>query len=578
MKLEYSDHTNLVKNRGGTLSTFGGWTYGCEIIHVWCWPQVQTGNFDMDFDDMNMMVMEAICLSIQEHGYHGYPAYFGYFFPGPSFSEESYHSHGIVPEVSSYGGLACAAAVTEHQPVNALSTSNMPSSSTSVFDMIHRSGNLSAENTRFVQTNPSVHWSDIPPQIEREVQRWDLGECSSCYWSDMAEAGTSYTGSHAMVDTENALIPYPDRALMNQGYFVPESFEEQMMIAMSVSLADAQGWMNTQQELMWLFASACLSPSSAPLDVLQQFDLSPRLYNKEPKRRPGTWLTVFKDLVLGKRSNSLLEMAVAQEIEYSHLFVIILSSCYLERCDTPFQLRDVLELPDSGSLCRLSICQYPSRKIEKQSKDRTLRFSYSYLSHLLALLGSTICSEAAAAAAFCSALWSPAAPGAVSDGERGTSSENMDMIIWSASFPSAGAVSTNATESLADRLRAARLAAEKSRNSSTHKDSAAPPPPPLEIGWQKLGQLASAEWGALGGNSRSMNDESARRSPQQRSKQWQGSVRISRCAWGIMPVAGGGECGGGAWGEFLFDGTRQARHGTESERHMTKGRGTARNS
>ncbi|XP_042390570.1 E3 ubiquitin-protein ligase GW2-like isoform X1 [Zingiber officinale] len=212
----------------------------------------RTGNFDMDFDDMNMMVMEAICLSIQEHGYHGYPAYFGDFFPGPSFSEESYHSHGIVPEVSSYGGLACAAAVTEHQPVNALSASNMPSSSTSVFDMIHRSGNLSAENTRFVQTNSSVHWSDIPPQIEREVQRWDLGECSSCYWSDMAEAGTSYTGSHAMVDTENALIPYPDRALMNQGYFVPESFEEQMMIAMSVSLADAQGWMNTQQELMWL--------------------------------------------------------------------------------------------------------------------------------------------------------------------------------------------------------------------------------------------------------------------------------------------------------------------------------------
>lgn len=187
----------------------------------------------------------------QEHGYHGYPAYCGNFFPGPSFSEESYHSYGIVPEVSSYGGLACAAAVTERQPINALSTANMPSSSTSVFDMIHRSGNLSAENTRFVQTNPSGLWSDILPQIEREIQRGDFGECSSCYWSDMAEAGTSYTGSHAMVDTGNALTPYADRALMNQGFFVPESFEEQMMMAMSVSFADAHGRMNTQ-ELMWL--------------------------------------------------------------------------------------------------------------------------------------------------------------------------------------------------------------------------------------------------------------------------------------------------------------------------------------
>lgn len=212
----------------------------------------------------------SLLLFWQEHGYHGYPAYFGNFFPGPSFSEESCHSHGIAPEVSSYGGLACAAAalterqptsygglpcsaaaLTERQPINAVSAANMPSSSTSVFDMVHRSGNLSAENMRFVQTNPSGHWSEIPPQIERELQRGDFGECSTCFWSDMTEAGASYTGSHSMVDAGNALIPYPDRTLMNQGYFVPESFEEQMMMAMSVSLADAQGRMNSQG-VMWL--------------------------------------------------------------------------------------------------------------------------------------------------------------------------------------------------------------------------------------------------------------------------------------------------------------------------------------
>ncbi|KAG6484013.1 E3 ubiquitin-protein ligase GW2-like [Zingiber officinale] len=209
----------------------------------------RTDNFDVDFD--HMMVREAIWLSIQEHGYHGYPAYFGNFFPGPSFSEEPYHSHGIAPEVSSYGGLACAAAaLTERQPINVVSAANMPSSSTSVFDMVHRSGNLSAENMRLVQTNPSGHWSEIPLQIERELQRGDLGESSTGFWSNMTEAGTSYAGSHAMMDAGNALIPYPDRALMNQGYFVPESFEEQMMMAMSVSLVDAQGRMNSQG-LMW---------------------------------------------------------------------------------------------------------------------------------------------------------------------------------------------------------------------------------------------------------------------------------------------------------------------------------------
>ncbi|WOK97182.1 hypothetical protein Cni_G05890 [Canna indica] len=207
-------------------------------------------NFELDFDDM--MVMEAIWLSIQEHGNHGYPAYLGNFLPGPSFSEESYNSHGIAPpEVSSYGGLGCAAAaLAERQHINIESAANMPSSSTSVFDMVHRSGNLPAGNMRFVQNNPSGLWTEIPPDCTREVSRGEFGECSTSYWSDMTEAGTSYAGSDVMVDPGNALIPFPDRTIMNPGYFVPESFEEQMMLAMSVSLADAQGRMNPQG-LMW---------------------------------------------------------------------------------------------------------------------------------------------------------------------------------------------------------------------------------------------------------------------------------------------------------------------------------------
>lgn len=187
----------------------------------------------------------------QEHGHQGYPVYLGSFFPGPSFSEECYSSHGIAPpEVSPYSGLACAAsALNEHQHIYVESSANISSSATSMLDMLHQSGSLG--NMRFMQNNPSSYWNEIPPDSGREVLREELGECSTDHWSDMSEAGTSYAGSDVMVDPRTAVVPFPSGAIMTPGHFAPENFEEQMILAMSVSLADTRARMPTQG-LTWL--------------------------------------------------------------------------------------------------------------------------------------------------------------------------------------------------------------------------------------------------------------------------------------------------------------------------------------
>ncbi|KAJ8493902.1 hypothetical protein OPV22_015623 [Ensete ventricosum] len=211
--------------------------------------QNRADNFDRDLDDI--MVMEAIWLSIQEHGHQGYPVYLGSFFPGPSFLEECYSSHGIAPpEVSPYSGLACAAsALNEHQQIYVESSANISSSATSMLDMLHQSGSLG--NMRFMQNNPSSYWTEIPPDSGRDVLREGLGECSTHHWSDMSEAGTSYAGSDVMVDPRTAVIPFPSGAIMTPGHFAPENFEEQMILAMSVSLADTRARMPAQG-LTWL--------------------------------------------------------------------------------------------------------------------------------------------------------------------------------------------------------------------------------------------------------------------------------------------------------------------------------------
>ncbi|CAD5186061.1 unnamed protein product [Musa acuminata subsp. malaccensis] len=170
--------------------------------------QNRDDNFDLDLEDI--MVMEAIWLSIQEQGSQGNPGCGGSSLPGPSTSGEWYNLHRTAPaKLSSSGGLACAAAALAERQ--------------------HMNGDAAA-------TNAAAVLRDGGSELPRE----EFGECSTDQWSEVAEAGTSYAGSDGMVEAGAAAMSLSEGTNMASGLSVPESFDEQMMLAMAVSLAEAQ--------------------------------------------------------------------------------------------------------------------------------------------------------------------------------------------------------------------------------------------------------------------------------------------------------------------------------------------------
>lgn len=181
---------------GNDLST----SQGSYTIPTSCRPshsrQNREGNFDLDLDDI--MIMEAIWLSIQEGGNQRYQA-------SSSSSELSLNPYPL--ESSPSGGLACTvAALAERQHLNDDASSN----------------NLEDEHA-----------------------------------SNVAEVSTSYASSAGMI-TSDALGPtldLPDAGLSyigGPGNLVPETYEEQVMLAMAVSLADARGRTTSQQGVTWM--------------------------------------------------------------------------------------------------------------------------------------------------------------------------------------------------------------------------------------------------------------------------------------------------------------------------------------
>ncbi|XP_009387883.2 E3 ubiquitin-protein ligase GW2 isoform X3 [Musa acuminata AAA Group] len=201
--------------------------------------QNRDNNLDLDLEDV--MVMEAIWLSIQEQGSQGNPSCVGSYLPRPSTSGEWHSSHGTAPmRPSSSGGLACAAAaLAERQHMHGNSAVHMAIDNAAACDMLQRSGSSSPGITRFVHDNPSGRWTEISPDNGREVHGQEFGECLADHQSEVAEAGTSYN-----VETGAMTGPLSEGVSIPPGHFVPESFEEQMMLAMAVSLAEARARMS----------------------------------------------------------------------------------------------------------------------------------------------------------------------------------------------------------------------------------------------------------------------------------------------------------------------------------------------
>lgn len=199
-------------------------------------------DFDLDLEDI--MVMEAIWLSIQENSRQRNPA-------DGDFHSEQYAIRGYVspslgpPAGSSSspsGGLACAiAALAERQQIGGESSIN-PDRSMPACNMLPQAGRFYNRVERERENYQTAECATECSTDGRMILTRDDGECYGDRGSDVAVAGTSYASSDAAEDS--SALPLPDEIednLQNATEpIVPESFEEQMMLAMAVSLAEAQ--------------------------------------------------------------------------------------------------------------------------------------------------------------------------------------------------------------------------------------------------------------------------------------------------------------------------------------------------
>lgn len=166
--------------------------------------------------------------------------------PEPSIEEFS-NSLAVAPIEVSPGGLASAVAfLAEHQHMNVNSAASVAGSGASSFDMLRQSSSLPVGIARVVGKNPPGFWNEVSPDRLREE-----GECSTDHWSEVTEAGTSYASSDVMVDAGATAVSFPEGVNIAANQLLPESFEEQMMLAMAVSLAEARARTNAQG-LTWL--------------------------------------------------------------------------------------------------------------------------------------------------------------------------------------------------------------------------------------------------------------------------------------------------------------------------------------
>jgi hypothetical protein len=138
-------------------------------------------------------------------------------------------------EAVSSGGFACAvAALAEQQHMHG-ETSSAATCQTTSFDTLSRSARSSTEDLSIVGSSSSDTRAN-EPSSSRMYQTMEGAEYSNDRsWSEVAEAGTSCAGSDVTVEAGAGSVG------SNIGSdSIPDSFEEQMMLAMALSLVDAR--------------------------------------------------------------------------------------------------------------------------------------------------------------------------------------------------------------------------------------------------------------------------------------------------------------------------------------------------
>ncbi|RDX69260.1 hypothetical protein CR513_51648 [Mucuna pruriens] len=226
-----------------------------------CIVGAKDDEFDVDLEDI--MVMEAIWLSIQENGRQRNLS-FADATSGHYVADGRYVSSVMGPPTgpptgsssSPSGGLACAiAALAERQQMAGESSMSFTNENMSSFNTLQGSRRFYNRLGRdMVNYPPSENVNEEPPDdavaMTRSHGQWDTN-----HGTQLTETATSYTNSVAAEDC-GELSPLPqaddiDGSLQNATEpIVPESFEEQMMLAMAVSLAEARA-MSTGHSASW---------------------------------------------------------------------------------------------------------------------------------------------------------------------------------------------------------------------------------------------------------------------------------------------------------------------------------------
>ncbi|KAE9585095.1 putative transcription factor C2H2 family [Lupinus albus] len=210
--------------------------------------------FDVDLEDI--MVMEAIWLSIQENGRQRNLSFAdatsGQYI-GNNRSVSSVVSQKTESSSSPSGGLACAiAALAERQQTAGESSMNSSSENTSSLSMLQDSRRFYNRLRRDMVSYPSIdNLNEVQPDDSVAMARVH-SEWSMDHRPQVDETATSYASSVTAAPDVVELSSLPqsneiDGSLQSAtNPIVPESFEEQMMLAMAVSLAEAQAMSSGQ--------------------------------------------------------------------------------------------------------------------------------------------------------------------------------------------------------------------------------------------------------------------------------------------------------------------------------------------
>ncbi|KAK7335021.1 hypothetical protein VNO80_26791 [Phaseolus coccineus] len=213
--------------------------------------------FDVDLEDI--MVMEAIWLSIQENG-RPRNLSFADATSGPYVADGRYVSSTMGPPTGSSsspsGGLACAiAALAERQQMAGESSMSFTNENMSSFNTPQGSRRFYNRLSRDMASYPPAHNLNGEPPDDTVAMTRSHSEWDTDHGTQMAEQATSYTNSIAADDRgELSSLPRSDDIEGSPQSatepIIPESFEEQMMLAMAVSLAEARA-MSSGQSASW---------------------------------------------------------------------------------------------------------------------------------------------------------------------------------------------------------------------------------------------------------------------------------------------------------------------------------------